>query len=86
MAETPSKNNLRVPLRSNSGTLTIDKKNCNELNDTSDQGTLDDISEPSFDDDISEYDEITKERRLSFKVGANTVFPRYININFFLFL
>lgn len=63
--------NLKVPSRSNSTTTSLvdNKRNCNDLND-SDQGTLDEISDQSFDDDVSEYDEITKERRVSFKVGG----------------
>lgn len=75
MGENPQKN-LKVPSRSNSTVSLIDKRNLNEVND-SDQGTLDDVSDQSFDDEVSEFDEITKERRVSFKVGAITADLEY---------
>lgn len=76
MAENIPKS-LKVPSRSNSTISTIDKRIFNEVND-SDQGTLDDVSDQSFDDEVSEFDEITNERRVSFKVGAITVDHEYI--------
>ena len=69
MAEYSAKS-LKVPSRSNS-TISIDKRHFNEVNE-SDQGTLDDVSDQSFDDEVSEFDDVMKERRVSFKVGANT--------------
>jgi hypothetical protein len=84
MAENLPKN-LKVPSRSNSTISSIDKRIFNEVND-SDQGTLDDVSDQSFDDEVSEFDESTNERRVSFKVGAITADHEYFFSEFFSIL